>query len=174
MPTDDPTAPADRLLADINALCEAYAKAQTARVDAHHATTDAQYEHGKARAEYWDGRVSGQYQALVEAVLDALPPVAGVERFLPVRSQPAGYVEVHARDHDGRPVLLRMTSTEAVALAVHLAAHGAVSRDRAGQHVDPILPPITTPTPPTTDTTPAPTVGNGAPVADPAPPTHRP
>jgi hypothetical protein len=172
MPTDDPTAPADRLLAAINALCEAYAKAQTARVDAHHATTEAQYEHGKARAAYWDAQVSAHYQTLIATMQKTVPAPTQIEAFLPVRLRPDGHVEVHAHDDTARPFVVRMTGAEAVALAVHLTAYGAISRDRTGQHLDPILPPVTTPTPPRADTTPA--VGNGAPDADPAPPTHRP
>ncbi len=142
MPTPQPATVADNILAGINALCEAYAKAQIARIEAHYAATAEQHAHCKARGEYWDAAVSSQYQALLVTLQEALPDPVAVETFVPVRALPSGDVEVHGRDQNNRRVALHLTGAQAIAIGTHLSAYAAIGLDRAGVRINEYMPPV--------------------------------
>ncbi|MEV6299877.1 hypothetical protein AB0M02_10785 [Actinoplanes sp. NPDC051861] len=128
------------LLAEVNDLCEAYAKARVARVLAEHSADHAEHERHATLADYWERESRARYDALVDTIETVAPRSVQIEEFLPVRTLPNGYVEVHARDQRARPVVAIFTGAEAVSVALHLTAHAAIGLDRTGAKVDPLLP----------------------------------
>jgi hypothetical protein len=152
MPADSATAAgtpnSTDLLAEINDLCEAYAKARVARALAEHSADHAEHERHATAADYWERESRTRYDALVPAIETVAARPVQIEEFLPVRTHPSGHVEVHARDQYARPVVVTFTGAEAVSLAIHLTAHAAIGLDRTGAKVDPLLPAVPVATPP--------------------------
>jgi hypothetical protein len=137
-----------------NRVAELFARAQLTHTLAQHATSHTEYDELSARAEQWDQHVSDAHDALVSALRAALP--ATPEPFLPVHVEPSGHVEIHARDHGARPVVLRLTGAEALTIGHHLIACAAIGLDRTGMKVVALLPPLpTTPPRAATASTPA-------------------
>ncbi|MEV8515899.1 hypothetical protein [Dactylosporangium sp. NPDC051484] len=132
------------LITAMNDLCVAYAKAQVAHAMAEHAADQDERAQHRAHAEYWDMTVSGQYRALTEAVGAALPDPVEVESFLPVQPLPTGEVEIRARDGHARPVLVRLSGAQALALGAHLTAYAAIGLDRINGKVAELLPRVGT------------------------------
>ncbi len=148
----------DALLDSIQDLCEAYAKARVARVVAEQATSQAERDHHRARAAYWDTESRTRYSAVAEAVEAVTPDPARIEAFLPVRTLPNGRVEIHARDQNARSVVVALTGAEAVTVGVHLTAYAAIGLDRTGTKLDRILPPLFTDPPTATPASVTPSV----------------
>ena len=134
--------PSADLLASINALCEAYAKAQMSRFLAGHSSNHEEHDRHAAHADYWDTETRTRFSTVAEAVESMAPEPAEIEAFMPVRTRPNGHVELHARDQHARAVVVALTGAEAMLLGVHLTAHAAVGLDRTGAKVDRVLPPM--------------------------------
>lgn len=134
--------PSADLLASINDLCEAYAKAQMARFLAGHSSDHAEHNRHAAHADYWETETRTRFSAVAEAVESMAPEPADIEAFMPVRTRPNGHVELHARDQHARAVVVALTGAEAMLLGVHLTAHAAIGLDRTGAKVDRVLPPM--------------------------------
>ncbi|MFC7527539.1 hypothetical protein [Actinoplanes sp. GCM10030250] len=145
-PAGTPNAP--DLLAEINDLCEAWARARVARVLAEHSADHAEYERHANVADYWERESRTRYDALVPTIESVASRPVQIEKFMPVRTLPSGHVEVHAHDQHARPVVVTFTGAEAVSVAIHLTAHAAIGLDRTGAKVDPLLPAVPVPTPP--------------------------
>lgn len=151
-PHPAPTATSDAeqvtgLLADIVRWGEAYATAHTSAAFAHMATTRAEYDRLKARAEHWDRQARDLFDAIASAVGTIPGDAAKVDKFMPVRALPNGHVQLHARDQYARPVVVGLTFAEAVSIGVHLTAYAAIGLDRTGNHVDRVLPALPTEAP---------------------------
>ncbi|MDI6101187.1 hypothetical protein QLQ12_21465 [Actinoplanes sp. NEAU-A12] len=141
---------AERLLAEMSDLCEAYAREQVARALAEHSADHNEHQLHTNRADYWGGETLARYNALVTAITAAVPQEAEaqLEEFRPVRTLANGHVEIHARDQHARPVVVRFTGAEAVTVGVHLTVHAAIGLDRTGAKVDQVLPPVLAAVPP--------------------------
>jgi hypothetical protein len=133
---------ADELMQAIDTLCQSCARAHVAHVAAGDAQTKSQYDHLKARADYWSTAARAQYQAIAATVAELLPEPAPVERFMPVRTLPNGYIEIHAHDRQARPVAVLLSGAQALAVGTHLCAYAAVALDRIGFKVNDVLPPV--------------------------------
>jgi hypothetical protein len=145
-PAGEPSA-AD-LLAEINDLCEAWARARVARVLAEHSADHAEHERHANVADYWEQESRTRYDALVPTIETVAARPVQIEEFRPVRTRPSGHVEIHARDQHARPVVVTFTGAEAVSVAIHLTAHAAIGLDRTGAKVDPLLPAVPVAMPP--------------------------
>ncbi|WP_432978932.1 hypothetical protein [Dactylosporangium sp. CA-233914] len=82
---------------------------------AQHASDAPEHGQRSRHADYWRGEVNTWYTAIVASVRASVPDAADVEPFRPVRPLSTGQVEVHARDHTARPIVLRLTGPEALA-----------------------------------------------------------
>ncbi|MET7821263.1 hypothetical protein [Micromonospora zamorensis] len=150
----------DDLITDMNELCVAYAKAQVAHTLADLAADREERRKHLAHAEYWDSAVSNRYRTLTESVGAALPDPVTVESFLPVQPLPTGDIAIRARDERTRPVILRLSGTQALAVGAHLTAYAAIGLDRSGGKVAGALPPIGSAPPFLTTDQPAPAVND--------------
>lgn len=159
----------EHIIALSDRVAMAFARAQVTHTLAQHATSQGEYDHLSTHAAQCDRQVSDAHDALISA-LRAAPP-ATPEPFLPVRVEPSGHVEIHARDDGNRPVVVRMTGAEALSIGHHLIAYAAIGLDRTGIKVVTLLPPLPV-TPPSAVTRPNATTATAP--AYTAPPTASP
>ncbi|MEU0558459.1 hypothetical protein [Dactylosporangium sp. NPDC006015] len=132
----------DTIMRAMNELCVSYAKSQVAHAMAEHAADpDERARHVQA-VKYWDAAVSRQHRALAEMLDDAFTAEAEVESFLPVQPLPTGDVVVRARDERTRPVVVRLTCQQALAVGAHLTAYAAIGLDRSSGKVAEVLPKV--------------------------------
>lgn len=130
----------DTIMRAMNELCVSYAKSQVAHAMAEHAADpDERAQHMQA-VTYWDTAVSHQHRALAELLDKAFTAEAELESFLPVQALPTGDVMIRARDEQTRPVVLRLTCQQALAVGAHLTAYAAIGLDRSGGKVAQALP----------------------------------
>jgi hypothetical protein len=153
------TSTAEQIVALVTDLAEIYGTAKATRTFAQDAASRAEYDNLIARANYWDGEVDARYAALVAALHEWLP--AAPETFLPVQVLPNGSVEIRARDGAARPVVVRFTAAQALALGAHLAAYAAIGIDRTADKITAHLPAV--------PATPAFTATRATPATDPDP-----
>ncbi|WP_203714483.1 hypothetical protein [Asanoa siamensis] len=139
---------ATELVAAINELCSEYARASVARALSQHAGDAEEHAHHLRHAEHWLGKANTRWTEVVASVEATVVDTVDIEAFRPVRPLPNGQVEIHACDHNARPLVMRFTGAEAFAVGAHLTAYAAIGLDRAGQRVESGLPhlPATTPT----------------------------
>ncbi|MDG4829979.1 hypothetical protein O7627_11785 [Solwaraspora sp. WMMD1047] len=149
VPTDPTTSPlqvpaptAEAVIALANQMCVTFAAAEVARALAEHSASEAEHAVLAARAAQWDVLVNARWPELVEAIRQALPDAAQVERFLPVRPLANGHVELHVHDTSARRLAVLLTGAQALAVGAHLTANGAIVLDRIGQKLDAGLPPV--------------------------------
>ncbi|WP_249714611.1 hypothetical protein [Rhizomonospora bruguierae] len=135
-----PTPTVETVIALVNEVCAHFAAAEVARAMAEHSTSAAEHAILTDRAEHRHTLVNRKWTALVETIRAALPSVAQVERFMPVRPLTNGHVELHVHDTSARRHIVLFTGAQALAVGAHLTAYGAVSLDRTGQRLDPGLP----------------------------------
>jgi hypothetical protein len=141
-PTQAAAVTADAVIALANEVCGLYARAEVARAMAGHTASEAEHAHLSARAQYWDTLVNEQWAALAATITAALPSLAQVEPFMPVRPLTNGHVELHAHDTAAHRVVVLLSGAQALAVGAHLTAYAAISLDRIGQRLDPALPPV--------------------------------
>jgi len=138
---------ATELVAAINELCSEYARASVARAMSQHASDAQERAHHLRHAEHWLGKANARWTQVVASVEATMADTADVEAFRPVRPLPNGQVEIHVRDHNARPLVMRFTGAEAFAVGAHLTAYAAIGLDRAGQRVESGLPHLPTTAP---------------------------
>lgn len=128
----------------VDELCIAYAKVQVAQTMAEFTSDpEARAKHlGVAR--YWTDAGRKLHRTISESLDDALTAEASLESFLPVQPTPTGEVALRAHDAQHRPVVVRLTATQALAVGAHLTAYAAIGLDRTGRKVADVLPPIAT------------------------------
>ncbi|MER7273514.1 hypothetical protein ABT369_03560 [Dactylosporangium sp. NPDC000244] len=131
----------------VDELCVAYAKVQVAQTMAEYtADLEARAKH-LGVAKYWSNAGRALHRTISETLDDALTAEAAVESFLPVQPMPSGEVAFRARDERDRPVVVRLSAVQALAVGSHLTAYAAIGLDRTGGKAADVLPPIATAAP---------------------------
>ncbi|MEU1808400.1 hypothetical protein [Micromonospora aurantiaca (nom. illeg.)] len=156
----------------VDELCVAYAKVQVAQTMAEYtADPEARAKHLDV-GRYWSRAGRALHRTISGKLDDALTAEAAVESFLPVQPTSSGEIAFRARAEGDRPVVVRLTATQALAVGAHLTAYAAVGLDRTGGKVADVLPPIGAAAPfipPTFIPTPAPAPAHAHGTAAPQP-----
>ncbi len=140
-PETDSGLPTSRdLITLIQHWCEAYTNAHIGYALADHTRIPADHATHTASAADWERQARDRFAVLAAALEHAPHWGAQAETFMPIRTRGNGHVDLHARDQDGRPVVVTMTFVEAVSIGTHLTAHAAVGADRTGVRIDRVLP----------------------------------
>jgi hypothetical protein len=126
----------------VTELYTAHGKAQVAQAMAEYTDDPDMRARHLNFARYWDEAARALYGTLAATLDDAFTAEAAVETFLPVQPTPTGEVILRARDEQRRPVLVRLTTRQALAVGAHLTAYAATAIDRTGGKVADALPEI--------------------------------
>ena len=133
----------DQLLELTKAVAQAFAKGHTCRTLRDQATNDEDRERLQNQFEQWDARVTQLWAELTAAVNSALPPTLyAVPDPIAAVTAPTN-TDIDLRGSLGeRAVMIRLSTTQAVAIGTTLIAYAAAVTDRADGHVAGILPPL--------------------------------